>query len=454
MPWIFRNFPLTIILVACLFFLAVVLLYCDNLSSVIVYGQTELDMTSSSSESVTSTYDALIKVPLLISQTAILGTVFNYIFVHRVFSKRIMVYCDIDSIVKNNLRSSKTLFIILIGSSIAILTSATGLMILQAVYLSSELGLDISTTFTILTSTSVGEVWILRIITSLLVTVFSLAYYISEKKKIMATIPINDKNVQRKNMKLNQILNSIPVISLYIIMVVGAISIFSNSMLGHNAALSFLPSLAIFLDWLHFVAVSIWVGGFFYISTILVYAIREAAASTRTMHKDEKKDLQVTATRASYSLTILLPHFSLIAVISLGIIGTMFIVLYFSRKQAQGFTVDIETKILNDLDEKVRKMAEIIIEKPSLQKVMYKLEKPSEELAFAYYILFISSHVYSMHQRNVLKDDEWTRWLYWMRNCFRYGTLGEYWKQTQSENWFDPSFQAFVSKELIPGTQK
>ena len=32
---------------------------------------------------------------------------------------------------------------------------------------------------------------------------------------------------------------------------------------------------------------------------------------------------------------------------------------------------------------------------------MYKLEKPSEELAFAYYILFISSHVYSIHQRKV-----------------------------------------------------
>jgi hypothetical protein len=82
---------------------------------------------------------------------------------------------------------------------------------------------------------------------------------------------------------------------------------------------------------------------------------------------------------------------------ALGIIGTMLIILYFSRKQAQGFKLDIETKVLNDLDEKVRKMAEIIIEKPSMQKVMYKLEKPSEELAFAYYIFFISSHAYSMH---------------------------------------------------------
>jgi hypothetical protein len=117
----------------------------------------------------------------------------------------------------------------------------------------------------------------------------------------------------------------------------------------------------------------------------------------------------------------------------------MEIVLYFSRKQAQGFTLDIETKVLNDLDEKVRKMAEIIIEKPSMQKVMYKLEKPSEELAFAYYILFISSHVYSMHQREVLKDDEWTRWLHWMRNCFRYGTLDIGNKQSQRIGLILPS---------------
>lgn len=90
----------------------------------------------------------------------------------------------------------------------------------------------------------------------------------------------------------------------------------------------------------------------------------------------------------------------------LGIIGSMFIVLYFLRKQVKGFKLDIETKVLNDSDEKVRKLTEIIIEKPSLQKVIYKPDKPSEELAFAYYIFFISSHAYAMHQRNVFKDDD------------------------------------------------
>jgi hypothetical protein len=134
---------------------------------------------------------------------------------------------------------------------------------------------------------------------------------------------------------------------------------------------------------------------------------------------------------------------------ALGIIATLFVILYFSRKQMQSLSVDVQTKVLNDLDEKVRKMAEIIIEKPSMQKVIYKLEKPSEELAFAYYILFICSHAYAMHQRKVLNDDDWTGWLQWMRNCFKYGTIGEQWKQIQTERWLNPDFENFVNEEVM-----
>ena len=95
-------------------------------------------------------------------------------------------------------------------------------------------------------------------------------------------------------------------------------------------------------------------------------------------------------------------------------------------------------------------MAEIIIEKPSMQKVIYKLENPSEELAFAYYIQFICSHAYAIRQRKVLNDDEWTGWLQWMRNCFKYGTIGEQWKQIQAERWLNPAFEEFINKEIIP----
>jgi hypothetical protein len=36
---------------------------------------------------------------------------------------------------------------------------------------------------------------------------------------------------------------------------------------------------------------------------------------------------------------------------AIGIIATLFVILYFSRKQMQVLSVDIETKVLNDLAE-------------------------------------------------------------------------------------------------------
>src|SRR5919198_2083658 len=135
---------------------------------------------------------------------------------------------------------------------------------------------------------------------------------------------------------------------------------------------------------------------------------------------------------------------------TIGIVGTMVLTLFFSKKHIQSLSIDQQTRVFNDLDEKVRKMAEIIIEKPSMQKVIYnKLEKPSEELAFVYYILFICSHAYTMHEKNVLNEEEWTGWLHWMKNCFKYGTIGEQWKQIQSEGWLNPSFENFVNREIM-----
>jgi hypothetical protein len=45
---------------------------------------------------------------------------------------------------------------------------------------------------------------------------------------------------------------------------------------------------------------------------------------------------------------------------ALGIIAAVFVVLYYSRKQMQALSVDIETKVLNDLDEKLHAVGEMI----------------------------------------------------------------------------------------------
>jgi hypothetical protein len=136
---------------------------------------------------------------------------------------------------------------------------------------------------------------------------------------------------------------------------------------------------------------------------------------------------------------------------TIGIVGTMVLTLYFSKRQIQSLSIDQQTRVLNDLNEKYHNMAELAMEDPSIQKVIDKEGKPSRELAFSFYILWICSHAYAMRQRKVLNDIEWTGWLQWMRNCFRKGTIGETWKQVESDKWFDPAFQNFVNRELVAG---
>ena len=46
---------------------------------------------------------------------------------------------------------------------------------------------------------------------------------------------------------------------------------------------------------------------------------------------------------------------------TIGIVGTMVLTLFFSKKQIQSLSIDQQTRVLNDLDEKVRKIAEIMI---------------------------------------------------------------------------------------------
>src|SRR5919106_561546 len=132
-------------------------------------------------EAVTSTYDGLLKAPLIISQAAIVGGVFNHIIFQRVLN-RIDTKHRIN--IENNLQSQKKFFIILVSCGIAILVTGTSLMYLQAFSLSIDLNTDVTTTFTILTSTDVGTVWILRIITASIIIASSFLYYILEKTKI------------------------------------------------------------------------------------------------------------------------------------------------------------------------------------------------------------------------------------------------------------------------------
>ena len=141
---------------------------------------------------------------------------------------------------------------------------------------------------------------------------------------------------------------------------------------------------------------------------------------------------------------------------ALGIIATMLIVLYFSRKQTQALSVDIETKVLNDLDEKMQGLAQMAIERPELIKILSNVQSDwSAEIAFTYHILNTFAHVFHIRQRKVLSDNEWTGWLRWMKSAFEQGKIKEYWESNlEVEKWFDPAFEEFINKELTPAATK
>jgi hypothetical protein len=101
-----------------------------------------------------------------------------------------------------------------------------------------------------------------------------------------------------------------------------------------------------------------------------------------------------------------------------GIIVTMVLTFYYYRRQTHNLSVDVETKILNNLDEKVHRLNAIMIEHPELGKKR-NLPALSLETTYSFDVLNISSHAYDMRERKVLSEDEWNGWLYCMRSCFK-----------------------------------
>ena len=111
---------------------------------------------------------------------------------------------------------------------------------------------------------------------------------------------------------------------------------------------------------------------------------------------------------------------------AVGIVATFAMAFYYSRKQMQKLSVDIETKVLSDLDDKITDLTRLTIEKPQLMNIVSNVESyQTEEIASTYHLLQAFALAYHMHQRKVVSDNEWTGWLRRMRTCFEEGKIRE-----------------------------
>jgi hypothetical protein len=106
------------------------------------------------------------------------------------------------------------------------------------------------------------------------------------------------------------------------------------------------------------------------------------------------------------------------------------------------------------LDDKITDLTRVTIENPQLMTIVSNVEsRQTEEIAFTYHLLQTFAHVYHMHQRKVVSDNEWTGWLRRMRTCFEQGKIREYWESgLELEKWFDPAFEDFINNEIVRKT--
>jgi hypothetical protein len=136
---------------------------------------------------------------------------------------------------------------------------------------------------------------------------------------------------------------------------------------------------------------------------------------------------------------------------TIAIIATLLITLYFSRKQIRSMSLDVETRVLNDLDEKRYRISELMLDKPELINVVAGPASGSKpENVIAYMVAMISAHAYHMRERKIISDNEWLGWLQWIKNDFAQGTVRTDWIELNLGQWFDPSFRNFIDKEIIP----
>jgi hypothetical protein len=135
---------------------------------------------------------------------------------------------------------------------------------------------------------------------------------------------------------------------------------------------------------------------------------------------------------------------------AVGIIATFIVVLYYSRKESQKLSVDIESKILNDLDDKMHNLSEITISSPELGEIFDRSAgSQSAKQACAMYALNVFAHAFHMHQRGILRENEWNGWIRTIRSTFRKGTIGDYWSTSELETLLDPEFQDFINNEIF-----
>ncbi|HYA82904.1 MAG TPA: copper resistance protein CopC [Candidatus Bathyarchaeia archaeon] len=216
--------------------------------------------------------EAIARFPTLVGQVIIVGGAFATLWLWRPIARIDWLANTLGQV---QTKINKRIAILMVIGAAILLASDFGMIYAEAK------SIDISILDAI--GTKFGSLWIYRLVTSIVLMCLSVLLFLN----------------QRKN-KGGRIQKSI----IYGLLGVGLIALLTTSLIGHGAALN-PASVPILIDFVHNLAASLWIGGVIYLAFVVVPGIKQA-------HKDEY-------IKASL-LSLLIPRFSTIPVVILGVI--------------------------------------------------------------------------------------------------------------------------------------
>jgi copper transport protein len=228
-------------------------------------------LQSSSSSSQLSILDAIARFPALVGQVMIVGAAFATLWLWKPMSK--INWLKNDFAQTRNSVDRSLIKLLVIGSVILVL-SDFGMIYVQAYSINAGIADAIATKF--------GTIWIARTSISFVILVIAVFIYL-KLKKTSSAIPSKQDILS--------------------ILVAGLAILVTTTLIGHSSAVGHIIPIAI--DFVHNLAASIWIGSIIYLAFVVVPKIKKAPV-------DEYVKASV--------LSIIIPRFSTIPIVILGII--------------------------------------------------------------------------------------------------------------------------------------
>jgi putative copper export protein/streptogramin lyase/methionine-rich copper-binding protein CopC len=288
-----------------------------SLSSAVGSGQSGQVSTAKPAFDQLSVPDAIARYPALVGQVIVVGSALASLWLWKPFVKvnwsgssytkgeqghgdrkqrRTLTQATLDDLGQFRKRIDKRLVkVMMIGAAIVIIADFG---MIYALAYSLSIGMVDAMT------TKFGSIWFVRTCISFLLFALILFAYLKVRRRAAHSRKSNSvESIGTDPLATGGLLLKLELVA---IMIIGILTLLTTSLMGHGAAMTTGAQIPIIIDFVHNLAAAVWIGGVIYLALVVVPRLR----------RDDKLDERIKCN----ILCIMIPHFSTLPIVALGII--------------------------------------------------------------------------------------------------------------------------------------